>query len=187
MANTFRKIYKKTGSSGTSSDYTLVGNVGVGGVELDIMKGASSSADGEIGLVTKPISGQQNYLLSGSGTWINPSSFLGSDNISSIGDGTIKGAIKKLSEDNDIKPYYRANTVSGNQSDTIAVSYGTLIAIGRDAANQSGLYMVDNFGAVVTIYESGNFVTVTFGSNRLTIKNNLSVVISYMIISPLSL
>ena len=60
-------------------------------------------------------------------------------------------------------------------------------AIGRDAANQSGLYMVDNFGVVVTIYESGNFVTVTFGSNRLTIKNNLSVVISYMIISPLSL
>ena len=65
MANTFRKIYKKTGSSGSSSDYTLVGNVGVNGVELDIMKGASSSADGEIGLVPKPTSGQQNYILTG--------------------------------------------------------------------------------------------------------------------------
>ena len=53
LANTFRKIYKKTGSSGTSSDYQLVGNVGVNGVELDIMQGASSSVDGEIGLVPK--------------------------------------------------------------------------------------------------------------------------------------
>ena len=51
LANTFRKIYKKTGSSGTSSDYQLVGNIGVDGVELDIMKGATSGADGEIGLV----------------------------------------------------------------------------------------------------------------------------------------
>ena len=53
MANTFRKIYKKTGNSGTSSDYTLVGTVGVNGVELAVMKGASSSSNGEIGLVPK--------------------------------------------------------------------------------------------------------------------------------------
>ena len=54
MANTFRKIYKRTGSSGTAADYQLVGNVGVNGVELDIMKGATSSSSGEIGLVPKP-------------------------------------------------------------------------------------------------------------------------------------
>ena len=54
MANTFRKIYKKTGSTGTSADYTLVGNVGVDGVELDIMKGATLDSEGEIGLVPKP-------------------------------------------------------------------------------------------------------------------------------------
>ena len=65
MANTFRKIYKKTGNSGSSSDYSLVGNVGVDGVELDIMKGASSSSNGEIGLVPKPTSGQENYILTG--------------------------------------------------------------------------------------------------------------------------
>lgn len=69
MANTFRKIYKKTGSSGTSSDYTLVGNVGVGGVELDIMKGATSEANGEIGLVPKPVAGQENYVLAGNGSF----------------------------------------------------------------------------------------------------------------------
>ena len=70
MANTFRKIYKKTGSSGTSSDYQLVGNVGVNGVELDIMKGATSEADGEIGLVPKPTINERGKVLCGDGTWI---------------------------------------------------------------------------------------------------------------------
>ena len=69
MANTFRKVYKKTGNSGTSSDYQLVGNIGVNGVELDIMKGASSSVDGELGLVPKPTKGQENSLLTGAGTF----------------------------------------------------------------------------------------------------------------------
>ena len=69
MANTFRKIYKKTGNSGSSSDYQLVGNVGVNGVELDIMKGATSSTDGEIGLVPKPTSSDIKMVLKSDGTW----------------------------------------------------------------------------------------------------------------------
>ena len=96
MANTFRKVYKKTGNSGTSSDYQLVGNIGVNGVELNIMKGASSSTDGELGLVPKPLKTQQDYLLSGSGVWVSQNELLGSTDISSIGDGTIKGNIALL-------------------------------------------------------------------------------------------
>ena len=69
MANTFRKIYKKTGNAGTSADYTLVGNVGVDGVELDIMQGASEEADGELGLVPKPVAGNFNRYLASDGTW----------------------------------------------------------------------------------------------------------------------
>ena len=76
MANTFRKIYKKTGSSGTSSDYQLVGNIGVDGVELDIMKGATSGANGEIGLVPKPTAGQDKYVLQGNGIWTAPNSII---------------------------------------------------------------------------------------------------------------
>ena len=78
MTNTFRKIYKKTGNSGSSGDYQLVGNVGVNGVELDIMKGASSSSNGEIGLVPKPTSGQENYILTGDGLWKNIDTLLSS-------------------------------------------------------------------------------------------------------------
>ena len=84
MANTFRKIYKKTGNSGSSSDYQLVGNVGVNGVELDIMKGATLSSEGEIGLVPKPpilededaIDGKWHakYLAS-DGQWVEPTPF----------------------------------------------------------------------------------------------------------------
>ena len=81
MANTFRKIYKKTGNSGSTSDYQLVGNVGVNGVELDIMKGASSSADGEIGLVPKPTAGQQNRILTGNGTFQTVKSILTSESL----------------------------------------------------------------------------------------------------------
>ena len=69
MTNTFRKIYKKTGNSGSSSDYQLVGNVGVNGVELDIMKGATSSSAGEIGLVPKPTKEKYKFFLRASGIW----------------------------------------------------------------------------------------------------------------------
>ena len=69
LANTFRKIYKKTGNAGTSADYTLVGNIGVNGVELDIMKGASEEADGELGLVPKPTAGSEERYLSANGTF----------------------------------------------------------------------------------------------------------------------
>ncbi|MCM1329451.1 MAG: hypothetical protein NC253_08440 [Ruminococcus sp.] len=40
------------------------------------MAGASSSADGAAGLVPKPTKGQQNYLLQGDGTWLNPSNLI---------------------------------------------------------------------------------------------------------------
>ena len=43
--STFNKIYKKVANNGDSNDYQVVGQVGVNGVPLDIMKGASSSAD----------------------------------------------------------------------------------------------------------------------------------------------
>lgn len=69
MANTFRKVYKKTGNNGNESDYQLIANVGVNGVDLDIMKGATTEADGELGLVPKPVSGKSNRYLSSDGTW----------------------------------------------------------------------------------------------------------------------
>ena len=124
MANTFRKIYKKTGSSGSSSDYELVGNIGVNGVELDIMKGASNSSDGEIGLVPKPITGEEDCLLAGDASWkpidslLGNSSLLGSTSISGVGDGTITGAID----------YFNTNTKGMIQISTREIIADTAIS-----------------------------------------------------------
>ena len=70
--STFNKIYKKVANNGDSNDYQVVGQVGVNGVPLDIMKGASSSADGEIGLIPKPTKGEQGKYLRADGTWQTP-------------------------------------------------------------------------------------------------------------------
>ena len=70
--STFNKIYKKVANNGNSNDYQVVGQVGVNGVPLDIMKGASSSSAGEIGLVPKPSAGANNRYLRSDGTWSVP-------------------------------------------------------------------------------------------------------------------
>ena len=70
--STFNKIYKKVANNGDINDYQVVGQVGVNGVPLDIMKGASSSADGEIGLIPKPTKGEQGKFLRADGTWQTP-------------------------------------------------------------------------------------------------------------------
>ena len=71
--STFNKIYKKIANNGNSDDYQVVGQIGVNGVPLDIMKGANSSSAGEIGLVPKPGAGANNRYLRSDGTWSVPS------------------------------------------------------------------------------------------------------------------
>lgn len=85
--STFNKIYKKVANNGNEKDYQVVGQVGVNGVPLDIMKGANSSSAGEIGLVPKPSAGASNRYLRSDGTWSVPpdtnntySVFTGSNN-----------------------------------------------------------------------------------------------------------
>ena len=70
--STFNKIYKKVANNGNSDDYQVVGQVGVNGVPLDIMKGANSSSAGEIGLVPKPVAGDNNRYLRSDGIWSVP-------------------------------------------------------------------------------------------------------------------
>ena len=165
MANTFRKVYKKTGNSGTSSDYQLVGNVGVNGVELDIMKGASSSTDGELGLVPRPLKTQQDYLLSGSGVWVSQNDLLGSTDVSSIGDGTIKGNIALLA-----KKYSGATFLQGLfdfksiDIEGVGICYGVILLI----TNQ-------NINDVITFNGWSNSPSIKHnGGSGVTVKLNQS-------------
>ena len=168
MANTFRKIYKKTGNSGSASDYQLVGNVGVDGVELDIMKGASSSVDGEIGLVPKPLKGQENYLLSGNGVWVSQNNLLGNTDISSIGDGTIKGAISTInSQFNNLKLVYKDLQVTTDQYGKVDLyNYGLgdegIIEV-YPYLSQYGIFHYSNNG--IRIFDIGTGV-FSFVSNK---------------------
>ena len=90
--STFNKIYKKVANNGNSNDYQVVGQVGVNGVPLDIMKGASSSVDGEVGLVPKPTKGQQNQYLRADGTWQTPPD---TNTTYSVFNGTNDGLVPK--------------------------------------------------------------------------------------------
>lgn len=96
--STFKKIYKKVANNGNSNDYQEVGTVGVNGVNLDIMKGASSSVDGEIGLVPKPTKGHQNQYLRADGTWQTPPD---TNTTYSVFNGTNDGLVPKAD-----KSYY---------------------------------------------------------------------------------
>lgn len=69
MANTFRKLQKRIENEDGNYAYVPLSYIGVDGVPLDIMKGASSSSDGVIGLVPKPNKGDENKVLKGDGTW----------------------------------------------------------------------------------------------------------------------
>ena len=96
MANTFRKVYKKTGNNGNDSDYELIANVGVNGIDLDLMKGATTELDGEIGLVPKPSAGTINRYLRCDGTWAVPPDTNTTYNLSSFGITATAAEINKL-------------------------------------------------------------------------------------------
>ena len=162
MANTFRKIYKKTGSSGTSSDYQLVGNIGVDGVELDIMKGATSSSAGEIGLVPKPTAGQQNYVLTGNGTFKNINSILGTP-IQIIDTGSVSGSST-----------FR-NTYSHNftQYRYILIHY----CMYTNILNSNLIIAASTFGALYHFIPGMDSSFVTFAINPLS-NNNIQIMVS---------
>ena len=46
--------------------------------------------------------------------------------------------------------------------------------------------MIDHWGAIITIFESGGFAELSYSNSRVTINNKLSVALSYMAISSLS-
>ena len=87
---------KKTGNSGSDADYELIANVGVNGIDLDIMKGATTKADGEIGLVPKPSAGTINRYLRCDGTWAVPPDTNTTYNLSSFGITATAAEINKL-------------------------------------------------------------------------------------------
>ena len=61
--NTFRNLYKKVGDNGNESE----------------MQGATKESNGEIGVVPKPMKGEERSLLTGTGTWETINTIIGNN------------------------------------------------------------------------------------------------------------
>lgn len=94
MSNTFSKLQKRIENSDGTYTFEPLSYVGVEDVPLGVMKGASSSSDGEIGLVPKPTKGNQNKFLSASGEWLSISASNGTVDIPTY-NGTNNGLVPK--------------------------------------------------------------------------------------------
>lgn len=77
--NTFRNLYKKVGDNGNESDYELISTIGIEGIPLSIMQGATKESNGEIGVVPKPMKGEERSLLTGAGTWETINTIIGNN------------------------------------------------------------------------------------------------------------
>ena len=160
MANTFRKIYKKTGNSGSDADYELIANVGVNGVDLDIMKGASSSTDGELGLVPKPTKDDYNFFLKANGIWdciypigsiylsvnnINPSEYFGGTWVS-WGSGRVPVGVSSDTNFNTVEKTGGSST----HSHTISVANKAAFTSGSTALTVSQMPSHNHAGSSTT-------------------------------------
>ena len=76
MSTVINKFYRKIANNGNDGDYELVGEIGVEGVPLNIMQGATSSADGKLGLVPSPNITNYYHILRGNGRWDSLTSLL---------------------------------------------------------------------------------------------------------------
>lgn len=78
----------------------------------------------------------------------------------------------------------RSGTIAGNQSITSAIPQGSIIFIGRKDADAYAVYMIDHWNRICTFVENSQFATLTYANASITIKNDISVAISYVIIMP---
>jgi len=170
MANTFRKVYKKSYTPGGNVTYEMVRTVGVNGVELDIMKGCTHINDGEIGLVPKPEAGQEDTYLRGDGTWnkINIPTYTTMTGCSSNKDG-VRGLVPQpmqgqqnlflAGDGNFKKPSLGIKTDSNTGNKTLTMNVGSetisevdiLSAITKANSNNDGIMQSTHVNTLNTL------------------------------------
>ena len=125
------KFYRKISNKGDTSDYELVGSIGVNGIPLNIMKGADTNTDGEIGLVPKPTKGNSNRFLRSDGTWAIPYTHPSYTAKSS--------GLYKVTVDS-----------TGHVSATSAVTKSDITALGIPGQDTNTTYTLKSFGITAT-------------------------------------
>ena len=125
------KFYRKISNNGDTFDYELVGSIGVNGIPLNIMKGADTTTDGEIGLVPKPTKGNSNRFLRSDGTWAIPYTHPSYTAKSS--------GLYKVTVDS-----------TGHVSATSAVTKSDITALGIPGQDTNTTYTLKSFGITAT-------------------------------------
>lgn len=125
------KFYRKISNNGNTSDYELVGSIGVNGIPLNIMKGADTDTDGEIGLVPKPTKGNSNRFLRSDGIWTVPYTHPSYTAKSS--------GLYKVTVDS-----------TGHVSATSAVTKADITALGIPGQDTNTTYTLGSFGITAT-------------------------------------
>ena len=158
------KFYRKISNKGDTSDYELVGSIGVNGIELDIMKGADTTTDGEIGLVPKPTKGNSNRFLRSDGTWVVPPNTTYS--VASTSANGLMSASDKTKLDGIasganryVHPSYTAKSSglykvtvdsTGHVKATSAVTKSDITALGIPGQDTNTTYTLGSFGISAT-------------------------------------
>lgn len=180
MSNTFSKLQKRIENSDGTYTFEPLSYVGIDDVPLGVMKGASSSSDGEIGLVPKPTKGNQNKFLSASGEWLSISASNGTVDIPTY-DGTNNGLVPKT----DKSSYFLMGNGSWGypwvgswaENNKVIICLGSnddhlsTVEIPEATTTQNGLLSKDDKAKLNTITTS---TISTINTNINTNKNNIS-------------
>ena len=144
-----------SGKSYSYSDGTYVWNVVVNGASLagdGLMgsagtlsvpeyDGATSSADGTDGLVPAALSAEKDYLLAGSGDWVNPATLIIS---SSAADGTSTLYVDEVNDPNENPTFLRISFA--NDTISVEADYNELGAVWLTSSTSaniiSGIYLL---------------------------------------------
>lgn len=137
-------LFKYGGTGATkevaNKEYVLQAINGVGGAVL--MTGASAGSDGVAGLVTKPLLGEQTFVLLGSGVWTNIST-----RTETLTNKTISGASNTLS--NIAIASIASSSKTGTASRLVTAEPSAFSSLNLVASDASGNAIDSNIATIV--------------------------------------
>lgn len=146
--------------SGNAGKFMVVGDDGNVSPDLLVFGGATSGADGKVGLVKQPLSADRTKFLKGDGTWGTPESVAYSAGTGlSLNDTTFSLGTSGVTAGS----YGPSAAVSGTDGTTMNVPYITVDSYGRVTSISNKVYTSKN-----TTYSAGTGISLSSGAFSLT-------------------
>ena len=182
MSTVINKFYRKIANNGNDGDYELVGTIGVNGIELGVMQGATGDSAGQQGLVPAPAAGYQNRILTGDATWKTVNTLLSNsgmikNNLTTTSAGSLLDAYqgkvlndKIASTDSTVsslnsKLTTANNNISSNTSKINTANSNISSVTSRVSSLESKVNKLD-FSNIVPLHTSEHGSTFSFTNSR---------------------